>query len=48
MCYELRKLTDDHIDWNSSCYSPSHSELSCWRKSFAAFTDTKAKVMSNT
>ena len=28
MCYELRKLTDNRIDWNSYCYSPSQSDLS--------------------
>ena len=48
MCYELWKLTDNRIDWNSSCYSPSQSELSSWRTSYAAFTDTKSKAKSNT
>ena len=47
MCYELRKLSDNRIDWNSSCYSPSQSELSSWRTSNSAYTDKKSKAKSS-
>ena len=48
MCYELRKLSDNRIEWNSFCYSPSQSELSSCRRSYAAFTDKKSKDKAST